>query len=368
MLAPNDALILSRYVDDARELETGRDYVVRLALPEDTQPAPFDLAKILAQLGKAYDAATAQNNVDWPDDPSQRDTNQHLIDFTFGQKRHEALRADADLDQSINDWLDKRDVHDGPQVQRPSFALWASLDPERRRRIDDALRQNVSKSADPAQAREPSAPSVTRSGSDGHLGRELLQSTMDVVPGAHYAKLARQAFDAGDPTAVAIYGAASLLDAFVGVATLGFGTEISSAVRTAVGAAQGALKGVLHGSAATLEKAAAIAASRIKRLPSGRFSIIDWKGYPEYLPRPAGPFRLIEGSEYKVARDVAHKVNRAMRNAEQSLQGKHVHEIHPVKFGGNPIDPANKVGLTPQQHYETSAWWFKLQRQMEKAK
>jgi len=57
-----------------------------------------------------------------------------------------------------------------------------------------------------------------------------------------------------------------------------------------------------------------------------------------------------------------------MRNAEQSLQGKHVHEIHPVKFGGNPIDPANKVGLTPQQHYETSAWWFKLQRQMEKAK
>src|SRR5471032_289617 len=36
-LAPNDALILSRYVDDARELETGRDYVVRLALPEDTQ-------------------------------------------------------------------------------------------------------------------------------------------------------------------------------------------------------------------------------------------------------------------------------------------------------------------------------------------
>jgi hypothetical protein len=93
---------------------------------------------------------------------------------------------------------------------------------------------------------------------------------------------------------------------------------------------------VLHGSAAGLGKAAAalVARSRIKRLPPGSFSIVDWTGYPESLPKPNGPFRLLEGAEYEAARDAANDANRALHRKTPSLTGKHFHENHPVKFGG----------------------------------
>jgi len=45
--------------------------------------------------------------------------------------------------------------------------------------------------------------------------------------------------------------------------------------------------------------------------------------------------------------------------------GKQIHEIQPVKFGGSPTDPANKIALTPQEHYPLTTWWKRFQRGLE---
>ena len=70
---------------------------------------------------------------------------------------------------------------------------------------------------------------------------------------------------------------------------------------------------------------------------NGSFSILNWTGYPANLPKPTGLFRLISGEAYKVARmlkDAANK--RFMPNKSANV---HIHEMHPVKFNGSPIDP-----------------------------
>jgi RHS repeat-associated protein len=101
------------------------------------------------------------------------------------------------------------------------------------------------------------------------------------------------------------------------------------------------------------------------KLPEGSFSIIDWIGYPANLPKPTGPFRLLAGAEYDAARASANQANRVMHQADSSLGGLQIHEIQPVRFGGSPTDPANKIPLTPQQHSPATTWWNELQRDLE---
>lgn len=99
--------------------------------------------------------------------------------------------------------------------------------------------------------------------------------------------------------------------------------------------------------------------------PTGEFSIIHWEGYPENLPKPSGPFRVLEGEEYEAARRAANNANRTIHAADPSLAGKQIHEIQPVKFGGNPTDPANKLPLPPPQHGEVTTWWHRFLRQLK---
>jgi hypothetical protein len=99
-------------------------------------------------------------------------------------------------------------------------------------------------------------------------------------------------------------------------------------------------------------------------LPAGSFSISDWSAYPAGVPRPQGPFRLVDGGEYEAARTAANKANATIRR-ERGLVGQpvDVHEIHPVKFGGSPTDPANKVILPRNLHrQQVTPWWNQLQR------
>jgi hypothetical protein len=98
---------------------------------------------------------------------------------------------------------------------------------------------------------------------------------------------------------------------------------------------------------------------------SGQFSVSNWNGYPAGVPQPAGPFQVIEGGEYTAARQEANAVNRSMHRADASLEGKHIHEIHPVKFGGSPTDPKNKIPLTQQIHRQVTAWWNQLMRELK---
>jgi hypothetical protein len=97
----------------------------------------------------------------------------------------------------------------------------------------------------------------------------------------------------------------------------------------------------------------------------GSFSISDWSGYPEGVPRPDGPFRILEGSEYTEARDAADNANRKLHRADPSLEGQDIHDVHPIKLGGDPVDPANKIPMAPSEHRPFTTWWATLQRLLQ---
>ena len=101
----------------------------------------------------------------------------------------------------------------------------------------------------------------------------------------------------------------------------------------------------------------------------GTFSILDdtFSSYPDQvIPRPKGPFRLLEGEEKEAARKAANTANQAMRRADPAAYaGKEIHEIHPVKFGGSPTDPQNKVALEAGVHRTlVTPWWNRLMRSL----
>ena len=107
------------------------------------------------------------------------------------------------------------------------------------------------------------------------------------------------------------------------------------------------------------------AAAKVPRV--GEFSITNWDGYPVGVPRPTGPFRLLEGVEYSNARNAANNANRALRK-EMDLVGQKVdiHEIQPVKYNGSPTNESNKVILDRNIHrQEVTPWWNSLQRALE---
>jgi RHS repeat-associated protein len=126
----------------------------------------------------------------------------------------------------------------------------------------------------------------------------------------------------------------------------------------------GAFAGVYVGMAAPgWVAASADAIDVIQSVPDlveGAFSILDWSGYPEGIPKPEGPVRLTSGQEYETNRSLANRENTRMHGIDPSLEGKQIHEIKPVKFGGSPIDPRNKIPVSPTKHIELNRWWSKL--------
>jgi hypothetical protein len=107
--------------------------------------------------------------------------------------------------------------------------------------------------------------------------------------------------------------------------------------------------------------------AEVPRAIEGSFSIIRWVGYPAHLPKPTGPFRLLSGREYDAARGAADRADRAIRDADPAAYaGKEIHEIQPVKFGGNPIDLSNKIALTPLEHSAVTVWRYRLMRELQR--
>jgi filamentous hemagglutinin len=97
---------------------------------------------------------------------------------------------------------------------------------------------------------------------------------------------------------------------------------------------------------------------------SGSFSVVDWAGYPANLPKITGPVNLIEGAEYTAARRVADVTNNGLREGF-GFRGVEmdIHEIQPVKFGGSPTDPLNKMLLPIDLHRQVvTPFWNQLQR------
>lgn len=104
-----------------------------------------------------------------------------------------------------------------------------------------------------------------------------------------------------------------------------------------------------------------------RKIVPGEFSIKDWTGYPAGVAKPSGPFRLIYGAEYEAARKAANRANAKFRRDNPAMcAGKQVHEIHPVKYGGSPTDPANKIVLDPKEHALYTNFWNTFQGQLER--
>ncbi len=99
-------------------------------------------------------------------------------------------------------------------------------------------------------------------------------------------------------------------------------------------------------------------------IPGGEFDITDWSDYPDG-PKPDGPFRVLDKGEWDEARLLANKANAKLHRENPSLDGLEIHEVKPVKFGGDPQDIRNKIALTPEKHDEFSAWWDRKQREVE---
>jgi hypothetical protein len=60
---------------------------------------------------------------------------------------------------------------------------------------------------------------------------------------------------------------------------------------------------------------------------------------------------------------LADRTNRKLRIANpEDYAGKHIHEIQPINFAGNPTDPANKIPLSPEDHYLLNVWWGRIKR------
>src|SRR5476649_441225 len=126
-MTPADSGVLAPQIDAAKEHQTAQNYLASLAVPDTRDPGELDTA---------HRAATEQNEKDWPDNDSQRATNQHLIDVAFGQKRRDAELAQTDLLRQKRDWLDQPG-----EIQRPPLRLWTQLSPSERQAVDDHLLQ-----------------------------------------------------------------------------------------------------------------------------------------------------------------------------------------------------------------------------------
>src|SRR5258708_8050215 len=70
---------------------------------------------------------------------------------------------------------------------------------------------------------------------------------------------------------------------------------------------------------------ARVAACETARSGSGEFSII-WRGYPEGMPKPKGPFRLLEGEEYRRARAAADAANESLKRKYPELRRYDIHQ------------------------------------------
>ena len=101
----------------------------------------------------------------------------------------------------------------------------------------------------------------------------------------------------------------------------------------------------------------------------GSFSVSDWTGYPASVPRPpvGTVYRLLSGTEYAEARKLANSANAQLRRQGGVPVGYEIHEIVPVKYGGSPTDPANKVYLPRATHRsEMTPWWNRLQMDLKR--
>jgi hypothetical protein len=77
----------------------------------------------------------------------------------------------------------------------------------------------------------------------------------------------------------------------------------------------------------------------------------------------------LEGQEYEAARKAANRIDKKTRDKDPAAhQDMEIHEIHPIKFGGDPIDKANKMLLSKEEHRRVTDWWEWHRRNLQRGK
>jgi RHS repeat-associated protein len=111
-----------------------------------------------------------------------------------------------------------------------------------------------------------------------------------------------------------------------------------------------------------------VAEEGVEAATKGAFSVADWANYPSAIPKPKGPFKILEGAEYDAARKAANKANQAIRKANpEAYKGLEIHEIQPVKYGGSATDAANKIAIPRDYHRKVvTPWWNDNMRSIKK--
>ncbi len=181
-------------------------------------------------------------------------------------------------------------------------------------------------------------------------GQNPLQGGINAaVPGAFYATRAQEQFGQGNYGAAAIYGAASLVDAAIGVLTLGESTQLGTAIRATEHAAE-----VVSVAARTAELSRAIPAAQRGRITMAVGLAVDANGVQRVLigtSEPMGYLRpgvslnpgeiLVSGSGHAEA-DI---VNFARQNGLNLLQVGATRPICPAcaslikEAGPKPVTP-----------------------------
>jgi hypothetical protein len=112
------------------------------------------------------------------------------------------------------------------------------------------------------------------------------------------------------------------------------------------------------------EKLAKLAGQIKDKIRRGEsFDIPEFPGYPEGVSKPSGPFKYRTQAETEAARNLARRANDKFRKDNPSLpENTEIHHIHPLKWGGDPSDPANLEPLLDTTHTEVTNWWNALQR------
>ena len=143
-LTAEDAGPTHGQIKAAMERETARTYLAGLPKPIPGEPSVFfDAPKQLAEADAAHQATTAQNEVDWAHDASQRAINQHYIDVQFGQQKQAIAQTKAEIDSAVANWVATPSPDGRPQTDLPPLALWAPLNPDEQRNALGALKRNA---------------------------------------------------------------------------------------------------------------------------------------------------------------------------------------------------------------------------------
>ncbi|WP_300304566.1 hypothetical protein [Anaerosolibacter sp.] len=70
---------------------------------------------------------------------------------------------------------------------------------------------------------------------------------------------------------------------------------------------------------------------------------------------------------YSKAKKSCNLANRELRKNNETLKGLQIHEIEPVKLGGNPTDISNKTFLPRDRHAKVVVWWNKRIREARRS-